>query len=41
MMRMYEKNIGTALQGLLLVKFGAVGAIKRKMVVMMVLNTEF
>lgn len=41
MMRAYQKNTGTGLQGLPLVKLRAVGAIKRKMLVMMVVNTEF
>lgn len=41
MMRAYQKNAGTGLQGLPLVKFRAIGAIKRNMMVMMVVNTEF
>lgn len=41
MMRAYQKNRGTGLQGLPLVRFGAIGAVKKNMTVMMVINTEF
>lgn len=41
MRRTYDKNTGAGVQGLPLVKFLSIRAIKMKMIGMMVVNTEF